>query len=97
MPTEPAPVVDLPDIYTIDEIMARYPHLSRDTMYDLLASGELHGFKIGRAWHVTAADFADFIAARRAAHHDDDGAADAPAAPSRRRSPIKAAAPVPKP
>lgn len=77
-----------PDLYTLDELLERYPHLSRDTMYDYLRSRALRGFKIGRVWHVTPEDWADFIAARRddAIDPEDlDGAGDAPPAPSSRR------------
>lgn len=81
----------LPDLYTIDELMERYPFLSRDTLYELLNSGELRGFKIGRAWNIAPEDWADFIERRREAYRDDrpDDAADAPAAssgPTRRAS-----------
>jgi hypothetical protein len=75
----------LPDLYTIDELIERYPHLSRDTVYDLLQRRELRGFKIGRVWHIDPDDWAAFIDRRKRALQDDDGATDAPVAPSPRR------------
>ena len=57
--------LDLPELFTIDHLMARYPHLSRDTMYDWLNSGELVGFKLGRVWHVHPDDWDAFLARRR--------------------------------
>lgn len=80
----------LPDLYTIDDLVERYPRLSRDTLYDLLGSGELRGFRLTpgkRApWYVDPDDWRDFIERRKASGREvDDGADDAPPAPSRRR------------
>lgn len=40
---------------------ARVIGASRDTIFRLLASGELRGFKIGAARFIAASELADFI------------------------------------
>lgn len=56
---------DVPDqplavLYTVDDLVDRYD-LSKDRVYDLLKSGDLVGFKIGRSWMVHADDWNAYI------------------------------------
>jgi hypothetical protein len=75
---------ELPDLYTLDDLLERYRHLSRDTLYDVLGSGELRGFKIGRVWHIDPDDWTAFLERRKLDRRRDD-VADAPTASTRRR------------
>lgn len=75
----------LPDLYTLDDIGATYPHLSRDTLYDYLNSGELRGFKIGRVWHVDPDDWTAFLERRKASAAVEDDAPSSTAPTPRRR------------
>lgn len=86
----------LPDLFTLDELVATYPHLSRDTLYDLLGSGELRGFKIGRVWHIDPDDWRAFLDRRKALVAAVEGdappsTADTRRARARRRHPSAAA------
>jgi len=52
------------ELYTVDAIHDAHG-ISKDTIYDLLNSGELKGFKIGVAWRIHPDDWDDFIDRRR--------------------------------
>jgi hypothetical protein len=53
-------------LYTVDDLVDRYS-LSKDRVYDLLKSGDLVGFKLGRAWMVHADDWNAYIDRQRSA------------------------------
>jgi hypothetical protein len=53
-------------LYTVDDLVDRYS-LSKDRVYDLLKSGDLVGFKLGRAWMVHADDWNAYIDSLRTA------------------------------
>lgn len=52
------------ELYTVEALHLEHG-VPMDTLYDLLGSGELVGFKIGRAWRIHPDDWAAFIDARR--------------------------------
>jgi len=47
-------------IYKSREVM-RYLHISRSTLYRLLASGELIGRKVGRTWRFATDDLDRYV------------------------------------
>lgn len=49
------------DIKQVQEILG----LSERTIFRLISSGELVGFKVGRQWRFEESDITDFIARRR--------------------------------
>ena len=53
-------------LYTVDDLVDRYS-LSKDRVYDLLKSGDLVGFKLGRSWMVHADDWNAYIDRQRSA------------------------------
>ena len=53
-------------LYTVDDLVDRYS-LSKDRVYDLLKSGDLVGFKLGRAWMIHADDWNAYIDRQRSA------------------------------
>ena len=72
---------EMPDLIAIADIVERYG-VNEWTVRQWLTTGELRGFKLGRAWRIDPADWAAFLARRRgAAGLDDvDGTTDAPVA-----------------
>ena len=42
------------EIYTPEEVADRW-RTSTDTVYRMLASGKLKGFKVGKGWRISAA------------------------------------------
>lgn len=55
---------DMPELYRIDDIVARY-RVNEWTVRKWLASGELRGFKLAGAWRIDPADWAAFLRRRR--------------------------------
>jgi excisionase family DNA binding protein len=51
----------LPAVYTVGEVAARLRVCRRKTVYDLLASGKLEGFRVGTHWRVTEAALVAFM------------------------------------
>jgi excisionase family DNA binding protein len=52
-----------PDLMTIDEV-TQYLHVSRYTVFRLLKSGKLPGFKVARSWRFQRREIDDWIIAR---------------------------------
>lgn len=59
-------VQPLAPLYTIDDLVELYG-LSKDYMYTVLKSGDLIGFKLGRAWMVHADDWNSYVDSLRGA------------------------------
>ena len=54
---------DYGDILTVQEIM-EILFVGKNTVYELLNSGELKGFRIGKTWRVTKESLENFISER---------------------------------
>lgn len=50
----------IPRVFTVDAV-ARHLDCAEHTVYRLLASGRLVGFKVGSAWRVTEAELLAFM------------------------------------
>lgn len=49
-----------PDILTIPEVREML-YIGRNKLYDLIKSGELTGFKVGRSWRISKSALIAFI------------------------------------
>ena len=54
---------DYGEIFTAQEIM-EILFVGKNTVYELLNSGELKGFRIGKTWRVTKESLENFISER---------------------------------
>ena len=54
---------DYGEILTVQEIM-EILFVGKNTVYELLNSGELKGFRIGKTWRVTKESLVSFISER---------------------------------
>lgn len=54
---------EMNDILTVDEVRELL-YVGKNTVYQLLNSGELRGFQIGRTWRVPKESLTDYIIAR---------------------------------
>lgn len=50
---------DYPDIMTIEHVMS-YLIVSKPTVYNLLTSGKLKGYKMGRIWRISKENLIDY-------------------------------------
>lgn len=79
---------DLPDLLVIDDIVDRYG-VNEWTVRQWLTSGELRGYKLGKAWRIDPADWEAFLRRRRDAagvDEDPDDGTDAPVTVPRART-----------
>lgn len=67
----------LPQIFTVDQLADHYG-ISPDTLYDLLKSGEIVGFKIGMGWRVRLEDWSRFLEQRAQRRADEIASWDVP-------------------
>lgn len=51
------------DVLTVSDV-AEILYVGRNTVYELLNSGELKGFRIGKTWRVTKESLVSFISER---------------------------------
>ena len=51
---------DFQEILTVDDVMQML-YIGRNTVYNLLNSGELKGFRIGRTWKIPKDCLTDYI------------------------------------
>ena len=51
------------DVLTVSDV-AEILYVGRNTVYELLNSGELKGFRIGKTWRVTKDSLVSFISER---------------------------------
>lgn len=49
-----------PDIMTIDKA-AEYLQLGKSKVYDLLTSGDLKGYKMGKAWRISKSNIIEYM------------------------------------
>jgi excisionase family DNA binding protein len=62
MTVDPLPLTNEAQLFSIDEVMQRLG-VGRNTVFNLLGSGELRSVKLGRRRMVSAQALRDFIAA----------------------------------
>ena len=51
------------DVLTVSDV-AEILYVGRNTVYELLNSGELKGFRIGKTWRITKESLVSFISKR---------------------------------
>lgn len=59
-PGEQQYVIPSTQVLTVEDIMEKL-HVCRNTVYGLLSSGQIKGFKIGRTWRITEKALNEFL------------------------------------